>query len=183
METGPRFRRRRTAPRPQSPPMGHRSGPPRRTSTPGGRRPASSIRCAGWATSTARARARMGRRAWWPSSATTFGRPTRDYVHVEDVARAIILAIGAGATFNVSTGVETEVTQIFDALQAAAGTSISPELAPLRSGELTRSCMDPSRAASRLGWRPEIGLSAGLKQTYEQLVAGFEARETGTRRA
>lgn len=112
-----------------------------------------------------------------------FGRPTRDYVHVEDVARAIILAIGAGATFNVSTGVETEVTQIFDALQAAAGTSISPELAPLRSGELTRSCMDPSRAASRLGWRPEIGLSAGLKQTYEQLVAGFEARETGTRRA
>jgi UDP-glucose 4-epimerase len=105
------------------------------------------------------------------------GKPTRDYVHVKDVARALLMAVGQGATFNISTGVETDVTHILETLQHAAGTSVSPELAPLRPGELERSCMDPARAASRLGWRPEVGLADGLSQTYAELVKGFERRE------
>lgn len=104
-----------------------------------------------------------------------FGEPTRDYVHVTDVVRALVAATGNGGTFNVSTGVETPVSDLLDRLQEIAGTSIEPELAPLRPGELERSCLSSRRAEERLGWRAEIGLEDGLRQTYEALVETFEA--------
>src|SRR5439155_16639909 len=43
-----------------------------------------------------------------------FGTPTRDYVHVHDVARALLAAVGHGGVFNVSSGVETPVSRIFE---------------------------------------------------------------------
>ena len=104
------------------------------------------------------------------------GKPTRDYVHVRDVARAMLAAVANGGTFNVSTGIETDVLHLLEGLQQAAGTSIEPELAPLREGELERSCMDPSRAERELGWRAEIPLDEGLKQTYRLMVESFEAK-------
>jgi nucleoside-diphosphate-sugar epimerase len=61
-------------------------------------------------------------------------------------------------------------------LQAAAGTTIEPALAPLREGELMRSCLSTERAHDLLGFRAEIGLAEGLRSTYEALVAEFEAR-------
>lgn len=114
---------------------------------------------------------------WSGQTPTLFGhgKPTRDYVHVRDVARALFAAAGQGSTFNVSTGVETPVQKLFDDLQAAAGTSITPKLAPLREGELERSCMDASHAAERLGWRAQIELSEGLASTYRELTEAFAA--------
>jgi UDP-glucose 4-epimerase len=106
-----------------------------------------------------------------------FGKPTRDYVHVADVAQAMRLANGSGGTFNISTGVETPVSELYSILQQASGTSIEPQLLPLRTGELERSCMDPSHAAEVLGWRATVPLRDGLTQTYRELVAGFEAAE------
>jgi UDP-glucose 4-epimerase len=103
------------------------------------------------------------------------GKPTRDYVHVRDVARAMLAAVGKGGTFNISTGIETDVLGLLDVLQRAAGTSLEPELAPLREGELERSCLDPSRAERELGWRAETPLDEGLKQTYAAMVESFEA--------
>jgi len=105
-----------------------------------------------------------------------YGKPTRDYVHVTDVARALIAAIGKGGTFNVSTGVETPVSEVFEHLQKIAGTSVEPELCPLRSGELERSCISPRQALEVLGWQAEHDLETGLRETYEALVAGFEAK-------
>jgi UDP-glucose 4-epimerase len=104
-----------------------------------------------------------------------FGKPTRDYVHVTDVVRALVAATGSGGTFNVSTGVETPVSDLLDRLQTIAGTSIEPELAPLRPGELERSCLSSKRAEAELGWRADIDLDQGLRQTYEALVETFEA--------
>jgi UDP-glucose 4-epimerase len=112
----------------------------------------------------------------WRGEAPTlygFGKPTRDYVHVHDVARALLAAIGTAGTFNIATGIEMPVSAIFEMLQAAAGTSLVPQLVPLRAGELNRSCMDPSRAAQQLGWRPAVELHEGLRRTYEELVAEF----------
>jgi UDP-glucose 4-epimerase len=106
-----------------------------------------------------------------------YGKPTRDYVHVADVAEAMLRATGRRGTFNIATGVETSVSNLFSVLAAAAGSSIEPELLPLRDGELERSCMDPTRAMTTLGWRAHIDLENGLTQTYGELVAGFEARE------
>jgi len=108
-----------------------------------------------------------------------FGRATRDYVHVSDVVSAMLAARGKPGVFNVSTGIETDVRTIFDALQAAAGTSVEPVLAPLRPGELERSCMDPSRARRELGWSARVELDVGLASTYRELVAEFEARKRG----
>jgi UDP-glucose 4-epimerase len=104
-----------------------------------------------------------------------FGKPTRDYVHVHDVARALLAAEGKPGTFNVSAGTETSVQEIFEGVQAAAGTDLVPELAPLREGELERSCMDPSSAQRELGWQAEVGLLDGLSSTYHALIAEFES--------
>jgi UDP-glucose 4-epimerase len=102
-----------------------------------------------------------------------FGKPTRDYVHVHDVARALLAALGRAGVYNVSTGVETPVSRLFEVLQAAADVAVEPELAPLREGELERSCLDSSRAREQLGWQAGIALEEGLASTYHALVGEF----------
>jgi len=123
-------------------------------------------------------------RLWRGEPPTIYGhgRPTRDYVHVSDVVEAVLRASGAAGVFNVATGVETDVLTLFELLQRAAGTTLEPVLAPLRPGELQRSCMDCGRAAAVLGWRARIGLEPGLASTYRTLVAEFEAAESGSAR-
>ncbi len=110
-----------------------------------------------------------------PPTLFGFGKPTRDYVHVHDVARALFAGIGTPGTFNFSVGVETDVAQLYQALQDAAGAALPAELAPLRAGELERSCMDPSRAAQHLGWRAQVTLPEGLRETYRALLEEFES--------
>ncbi|MFZ0340938.1 MAG: NAD-dependent epimerase/dehydratase family protein [Gaiellaceae bacterium] len=102
-----------------------------------------------------------------------FGKPTRDYVHVQDVARAHLAALGRPGVYNVSTGVETPVSRLWELLRAAAEVAVEPELAPLREGELERSCLDSGRAREQLGWQAEIGLEEGLAATYRALVDEF----------
>jgi UDP-glucose 4-epimerase len=113
---------------------------------------------------------------WCGTSPTLFGfgTPTRDYVHVHDVARALLAAAGEGGVFNISTGIETPVSRIFELIRTAANSSTEADLGPLRTGELERSCMDPARAREQLGWRPGISLEDGLAATYHALVAEFE---------
>ena len=56
-----------------------------------------------------------------------YGEPTRDYIHVADVVEAILRANGTSGTFNIATGVETSVEEVYDVLAAAAESSIEPE--------------------------------------------------------
>ncbi len=102
------------------------------------------------------------------------GKPTRDYVHVADVVAALRAASGTAGTFNVATGVETDVLTVWRTLVQAAGADVEPQLAPLRKGELERSCMDPSRARRELGWEARVPLEQGLRDTYGALIAEFE---------
>jgi UDP-glucose 4-epimerase len=114
----------------------------------------------------------------WRGDAPTlygFGRPTRDYVHVHDVAQALLAAVAKPGVFNIATGVKTDVMEIFRVLESAAETSLDPVLAPLRPRELEQSCMDPTRARRELGWRAEISLHDGLRRTYHALLEEFEA--------
>jgi UDP-glucose 4-epimerase len=104
------------------------------------------------------------------------GTPTRDYVYVEDVVRALLAASGHRGTFNVATGVETDVMSVWNALRAAACVALEPELAALRPGELQHSRLDVSRAERELGWRPEVPLAEGLGRTYAALVGEFTRR-------
>ncbi len=103
------------------------------------------------------------------------GKPTRDYVYVGDVVAALIAANGTRGTFNVATGVETDVLTLWNALKAVAGSDSEPQLADLRPGELRRSCLDSSRAERELGWRATVPLEEGLQRTYAALVEEFAA--------
>jgi UDP-glucose 4-epimerase len=102
------------------------------------------------------------------------GNPSRDYIHVHDVIAALRKSAGTRGTFNVATGVETTVRELWDLLVAVSGTDIEPRLAPLRPGELERSCMDPSRAERELGFSAAIPFDRGLGETYRALVEEFE---------
>jgi UDP-glucose 4-epimerase len=104
------------------------------------------------------------------------GRQTRDYVFVGDVARANVLAAGAGLppagriddrAFNVGTGVPTSVLDLAAALQRAAKRNTKVEHAAARPGEQQRSFVSIQKAARGLGWTPEMTLEAGLVTTYE----------------
>ena len=96
------------------------------------------------------------------------GRATRDYVYAGDVARATLAAVGQdGGVFNVGTGIETSVNEIYELCRRVAGSEAEAEYADPRLGELQRSVLDPSRAERELGWRPEISLADGLRLTWE----------------
>ncbi|QZA07456.1 GDP-mannose 4,6-dehydratase [Mycolicibacter heraklionensis] len=96
------------------------------------------------------------------------GSNTRDYVFVDDVVDAFVRASGEagdGQRFNVGTGVETSDRQLHTAVAAAVGAPDDPEFHPPRLGDLKRSCLDISRAADVLGWRPQVALADGVTRT------------------
>jgi UDP-glucose 4-epimerase len=102
------------------------------------------------------------------------GKPTRDYVYVGDVVSALLAAVGKAGTFNIATGVETDVMRVWSELKEVAGSDLQAELADLRPGELQCSCLDASLAERKLGWRAEVPIREGLRMTYEALVEEFE---------
>ncbi len=102
------------------------------------------------------------------------GKPTRDYVYVGDVVSALLAASGRSGTYNIATGVETDVMTVWNQLREAAGSQLQPQLADLRPGELMHSCLDTRLAERELGWRAKVPIADGLRLTYDALVAEFE---------
>jgi UDP-glucose 4-epimerase len=100
------------------------------------------------------------------------GAQTRDYVFVADVVAAMVAAAGhdAGGVFNVGTGRETSVVDLYHAVQRAASVEREPEFAAARLGELQRSVLDISRAQRELGWRPQRSLDEGLAETWRWIL-------------
>jgi UDP-glucose 4-epimerase len=102
------------------------------------------------------------------------GEQTRDYVYVEDVARANVLAleneVPSGA-YNIGTGVETSVNRLYELLLENSGNNLQPQHGPAKPGEQLRSSVDPSLADRVSGWRPEVRLPAGLKETFQFFAA------------
>jgi UDP-glucose 4-epimerase len=112
------------------------------------------------------------------------GRQTRDYVFVEDVARANLAAARASLpkmaqvdtrSFNIGTATETTVLELADGLRRAAGIDVPVEHAPPRAGEQMRSCVSIGKARAQLNWAPTVGLADGLRATF----AFFEERFRG----
>jgi UDP-glucose 4-epimerase len=96
------------------------------------------------------------------------GRQTRDYVYAGDVAAATLAAAGRdGGVFNVGTGIETSVLELYDGCRRVGGSSLEAESAPARLGELQRSVLDVGLAERELGWRAEVPLEEGLRRTWE----------------
>ena len=96
------------------------------------------------------------------------GRQTRDYVYVEDVARAFVSALkGRPGTYNVGTGVEVSVRKLFGAIKKILKFPGEPKFAAGLAGEVRRSALDPALAKRALGWAPKVGLEEGLKRTMD----------------
>ena len=99
------------------------------------------------------------------------GLQTRDYVYAGDVARASLAAAGhAGGVFNVGTGKETSVVELYSLCRTVASSSLEAVGAPARLGELQRSVLDVSLAERELGWQPEVPLEDGLRRTWESIT-------------
>ncbi len=96
------------------------------------------------------------------------GEQTRDYVYVEDVARANVLALEGDApsgAYNVGTGIETSVNELYEVLRETSGADLLPAHVAAKPGEQLRSSVDPTTAARVLGWRPVTDLVTGLERT------------------
>ncbi len=101
------------------------------------------------------------------------GRQTRDWVDVSDVVRANLLAAESLVTgaVNIGWGRETSVLELVAVLGEASdrGALLEPQFAPERAGEVTRSCLDVSRARRELGWEARVRLPEGLGKVLAQL--------------
>jgi UDP-glucose 4-epimerase len=103
------------------------------------------------------------------------GEQTRDYVYVEDVARANLMALdylerGGSNTFNIASSVETTVNELFHLLNASFDNRFAEQHAPGKPGEQMRSVCSFDRIRDELGWEPKMGLREGLERSLKAEV-------------
>lgn len=104
------------------------------------------------------------------------GKQTRDYVYVDDVVQANLLFLdqkiisrirsNIRMVFNVGTGIETSVNEIFQKIVKILGKKVKPKYGPAIPGELMRSALDCQKI-KKLGWQPKINLNEGLIETIK----------------
>jgi len=96
------------------------------------------------------------------------GKQTRDFIYVDDVVDALILASKcggcAGMTFNIGSGIETSINQLADKLIKIFSLDIKPIYLEPRAGDVRRSCANINRAREILGFRAKTPLEVGLEK-------------------
>jgi len=97
------------------------------------------------------------------------GEQTRDFVYVDDVVAANLAASDAEwqGEYNVGTGVETTINELYDALASSAGVDTPAVHAPAKEGEQLRSVLDGSRLRTLAKLPERKSLSEGLKETFD----------------
>lgn len=97
------------------------------------------------------------------------GGQTRDYVYVADVVKANLAALekGDNDVFNIGTGVETDVNEIYQELNRATGANMPEQHGPGMPGEQRRSVLNIDNAGKILGWQPDYNFADGIKATVE----------------
>ncbi len=94
------------------------------------------------------------------------GTQTRDFVHVNDVVRANQLAAvtdEVGTAYNVGTGSSVSIRRLAERIRRIEGSDSEIVHTEPRSGDISHSCADVSRAREHLGYEPTIGIDEGLK--------------------
>jgi len=100
------------------------------------------------------------------------GKQTRDFVYIDDVVEATILALScekaAGRLLNIGTGTATSVNELcrtFMKLMHRSG--VEPKYVAPRAGDIRHSQADITKAKKILGYKPRISLKQGLKKFIE----------------
>jgi UDP-glucose 4-epimerase len=112
---------------------------------------------------------------------TLFGKgdSTRDYCFVGDIADGNFRALtaGDGEIFNLGSGVETSLQEVFETVRDAAGASdIEPIYAEERLGEVHRIYLDASKAKAGLGWEAKVGFKEGVSRSIDFYRSYFGSR-------
>ncbi len=97
------------------------------------------------------------------------GKQTRDYVFVGDVVKANVLALSYNGSniFNIGTGIETDVNQLFHYIKKLTGSNAEENHIPAKAGEQMRSVISSKKINELLGWKPTVTVEEGLKRTVE----------------
>ncbi len=99
------------------------------------------------------------------------GNQLRDYVYVDDVVRANLLALASPSdTFNIGTGIGTSVNELLAVLRDVVKKDISFEHRPPIPGEVFKNILDYKKAERILNWKPQTFLSDGIKKTYQSFL-------------
>lgn len=104
------------------------------------------------------------------------GTKTRDYVFIDDVVRANLLALQVpddhpDPTYNIASGIETPLNEVYSRIAGMLGKTARPNYLPDRPGEQMRYCLDSTKARRELGWAPRIPLDEGLQITVRALTS------------
>lgn len=101
------------------------------------------------------------------------GLQTRDYVYVSDVVDANVAALtGKPGAYNIGTGAQNSVNDIYSAIASACGNDEEPKHGPAKPGEQMHSCLDIALAREELGWSPKVMLQEGITKTVDHFRAG-----------
>ncbi|HBS58400.1 MAG TPA: LPS biosynthesis protein WbpP, partial [Firmicutes bacterium] len=102
------------------------------------------------------------------------GEQTRDFIYVEDVARANFLALCAenlrGDIFNIASGHSTSINKIYTLISELLGVHIAPRYAEARLGDVRDSLADMHLAREALNFTPQYDLPAALDTTVRWYV-------------
>ncbi len=97
------------------------------------------------------------------------GLQTRDYVYVGDVVKANLKALDYQGNdyFNIGTGIETDVNELFHQINHLTNANAKEAHGPAQPGEQLRSVLNNHKAKTILGWTPQVSLKEGLANTVE----------------
>ncbi|MGA3244527.1 MAG: NAD-dependent epimerase/dehydratase family protein [Bacteroidota bacterium] len=103
------------------------------------------------------------------------GKQTRDYTFVGDVVKASVLALNYPGSniFNIGTGIETDVNELFRILRGWLNPTCAENHGPAKQGEQRRSVISYKKIERELGWKPLVELSEGLRLTAEYFKKKF----------
>ncbi len=97
------------------------------------------------------------------------GKQTRDYVFVGDVVKANLFGLKDEAVdfYNIGTGKETDVNELFKSLNKIIGKNMEERHGPAAAGEQLRSVISSEKLFKKFGWRPSTDINTGLEKTVE----------------
>lgn len=95
------------------------------------------------------------------------GKQSRDYVFVDDIVNASVLALGLKTSelINIGTAIETDVNYLFDYINRFFGSKFKEVHSDPKMGEQIRSVITFNKAKELLKWKPNYNIDEGLKKT------------------
>ncbi|MCF6410127.1 NAD-dependent epimerase/dehydratase family protein [Pseudalkalibacillus salsuginis] len=98
------------------------------------------------------------------------GNQTRDFIYVEDIARAHLYALDTpSGIYNLSTNTEITINELCRYMIVAMGKNTQPEHIDARKGDIYRSCLDNSKFIDASGWAPAYSVEAGINSMINEL--------------